>query len=136
MIQEKALVMNFDYTETQHMVAAAARDFAEQYIRPFIMEWDEAQIFPVDVFRKAGELGFMGVLVPEQYGGSGLGYHEYIAIVEEISKVDPSIWVVCGYSQFIVYKSYFRLWYRGTKTTLVAKVSNWTMDWCLGTYRT
>lgn len=55
------------------------------------MEWDEAQIFPVDVFRKAGELGFMGVLVPEQYGGSGLGYHEYIAIVEEISKVDPSI---------------------------------------------
>ncbi|EID75655.1 acyl-CoA dehydrogenase family protein [Imtechella halotolerans] len=83
--------MNFDYTETQHMVAAAARDFAEQYIRPFIMEWDEAQIFPVDVFRKAGELGFMGVLVPEQYGGSGLGYHEYIAIVEEISKVDPSI---------------------------------------------
>ena len=91
MIQEKALVMNFDYTETQHMVAAAARDFAEQYIRPFIMEWDEAQIFPVDVFRKAGELGFMGVLVPEQYGGSGLGYHEYIAIVEEISKVDPSI---------------------------------------------
>lgn len=49
------------------------------------------QIFPVDVFRKAGELDFMGVLVPEQYGGSGLGYHEYIAIVEEISKVDPSI---------------------------------------------
>lgn len=45
----------------------------------------------MDVFRKAGELGFMGVLVPEQYGGSGLGYHEYIAIVEEISKVDPSI---------------------------------------------
>ncbi|TRZ41501.1 acyl-CoA dehydrogenase family protein [Robertkochia solimangrovi] len=83
--------MNFDYTETQNMVAAAARDFAEQYIRPHVMEWDESQTFPVEVFKKAGELGFMGVLVPEQYGGSGLGYHEYIAIVEEISKVDPSI---------------------------------------------
>ena len=55
------------------------------------MEWDEAQTFPVDVFKKAGELGFMGVLVPEKYGGSGLGYHEYISIIVEISKVDPSI---------------------------------------------
>ncbi|MCF8716075.1 acyl-CoA dehydrogenase family protein [Joostella atrarenae] len=83
--------MNFDYTETQHLVANSAKEFAEQYIRPHIMEWDEDQIFPVDVFKKAGELGFMGVLVPEEYGGSGLGYHEYIAILDEISKVDPSI---------------------------------------------
>ncbi|MCM5661620.1 acyl-CoA dehydrogenase family protein [Galbibacter mesophilus] len=83
--------MNFDYTETQQMVATAAKDFAEQYIRPHVMEWDESQTFPVEVFKKAGELGFMGVLVPETYGGSGLGYHEYIAILDEISKVDPSI---------------------------------------------
>ncbi|MCL4152024.1 UNVERIFIED_CONTAM: hypothetical protein GTU68_061447 [Idotea baltica] len=55
------------------------------------MEWDEAQTFPVSLFKKAGEMGFMGVFVPEEYGGSGLGYHEYIAIIEEISKVDPSI---------------------------------------------
>ncbi|PQJ16811.1 acyl-CoA dehydrogenase family protein [Aureicoccus marinus] len=83
--------MQFDYTETQQMVAQSARDFAEQYIRPHIMEWDEKQHLPVDVLRKAGEMGFMGVLVPEELGGSGLGYHEYIAIIEEISKVDPSI---------------------------------------------
>ncbi|MCM4153894.1 acyl-CoA dehydrogenase [Arenibacter sp. N53] len=83
--------MSFDYSETQQMVAASAKEFAEQYIRPFIMEWDEAQIFPIEVFKKAGEMGFMGVLVPEELGGSGLGYHEYIAILEEISKVDPSI---------------------------------------------
>ncbi|MFJ1330313.1 acyl-CoA dehydrogenase family protein [Capnocytophaga canimorsus] len=83
--------MIFDYSETQNMVAESARDFAEKYIRPYIMQWDEAQEFPVDVFRKAGEMGFMGVLVPEMYGGSNLGYHEYIAIIEEISKVDPSI---------------------------------------------
>lgn len=86
-----AAQMNFDASETQQMVASAARDFAEQYIRPHIMEWDETQEFPVEVFKKAGELGFMGVLVPEAYGGSGLGYHEYIAIIDEISQVDPSI---------------------------------------------
>lgn len=86
-----ATQMNFDASETQLMVASAARDFAEQYIRPNVMKWDESQEFPVEVFKKAGELGFMGILVPEIYGGSGLGYHEYIAIVDEISQVDPSI---------------------------------------------
>lgn len=91
MISETMTSMQFDYTETQQMVAQSARDFAEQYIRPHVMEWDEKQHLPVDVLRKAGEMGFMGVLVPEELGGSGLGYHEYIAIIEEISKVDPSI---------------------------------------------
>ncbi|WP_314286289.1 acyl-CoA dehydrogenase family protein [Capnocytophaga sputigena] len=83
--------MNFNISETQKMVAEAAKDFAEKYIRPYVMQWDESQEFPVEVFRKAGELGFMGILVPEIYGGSALDYHDYIAIVEEISKVDPSI---------------------------------------------
>jgi alkylation response protein AidB-like acyl-CoA dehydrogenase len=83
--------MNFDYSETQKMIAQSIRDFAEIHIRPYIMEWDEAQIFPVPLFKKLGEMGFMGILVPEELGGSGLGYHEYITIVEEISKVDPSI---------------------------------------------
>ena len=84
-------MMNFDYTEEQQHIAESARDFAEKYIRPHVMEWDEASFFPIDLFKKAGEMGFMGVFVPEEYGGSGLGYHEYIAIIEEISKVDPSI---------------------------------------------
>ena len=83
--------MNFDYSETQVMIAQSIRDFAEKNIRPFIMEWDEAQTFPIPLFKKLGEMGFMGVLVPEELGGSGLGYHEYITIIEEISKVDPSI---------------------------------------------
>lgn len=83
--------MNFEYSETQKMIADSIRDFAEQNIRPNIMEWDEKQHFPVDLFKKLGEMGYMGVLVPEEYGGSGLGYHEYITVVEEISKVDPSI---------------------------------------------
>lgn len=83
--------MNFDYSETQTMIAQSIKDFAEKNIRPYIMEWDEAQIFPIPLFKKLGEMGFMGVLVPQELGGSGLGYHEYIAIIEEISKVDPSI---------------------------------------------
>ncbi len=91
MITETIDTLGFDYSETQRMVAASAKEFAEQHIRPFVMEWDETQEFPVQVFKKAGEMGFMGVLVPIAYGGSGLGYHEYVAIIEEISKVDPSI---------------------------------------------
>jgi alkylation response protein AidB-like acyl-CoA dehydrogenase len=83
--------MNFDYNETQLMIAQSIKDFAEKNIRPYIMEWDEAQIFPIPLFKQLGEMGFMGVLVPEEYGGSGLGYHEYITVIEEISKVDPSV---------------------------------------------
>ena len=91
MVTDTLSTMNFEYSETQKMVAEAAREFAQQYIQPYVMEWDEKQIFPIEVFKKAGELGFMGVLVPEELGGSGLGYHEYVAILEEISKVDPAI---------------------------------------------
>ena len=77
--------------ETRQMVADAARDFALQHLKPHVMEWDEAQHFPVEAMKQAGSLGFLGMLVPETYGGSGLGYHEYVAMVQEISKVDPSI---------------------------------------------
>lgn len=83
--------MTFDYAESNAMIAESVRDFAETHIRPYIMEWDEPQTFPVDLFKKLGQMGYMGVLVPEELGGSGLGYHEYITIIDEISKVDPSI---------------------------------------------
>lgn len=84
-------MMNFDYSETQSLIAQSIRDFAEKNIRPYIMEWDESQIFPIQLFKKLGEMGFMGALVPTELGGSGLTYHEYITVVEEISKVDPSV---------------------------------------------
>ncbi len=83
--------MNFEVSETQKMIAQSIRDFAKQHIAPYMMDWDENQTFPVELFRKLGEMGFMGVLIPEEYGGSGLNYHEYITIIEEISKVDSSI---------------------------------------------
>ncbi len=91
MITGTMSLTGFEYSETQRMVAASARDFAAQFIKPHVMEWDESQTFPVELFKKAGQMGFMGILVPESLGGSGLGYHEYIAIIEEISKVDPAI---------------------------------------------
>ena len=81
----------FDLGETHAMVKQSARDFAQQYIAPYVMDWDERQFFPKEVLHQAGEMGFMGILVPEIYGGAGLGYFEYTAIIEEISKIDPSI---------------------------------------------
>lgn len=85
------MTVQVEYTEDLQMIMESARDFAENYIRPHVMEWDEAQHFPIEVFRKMGEYGFMGILVPEIYGGAGLGYQEYITILEEISKVCGSI---------------------------------------------
>ncbi len=81
----------FDLGETHAMIKKSAHDFAQQYIAPHVMDWDERQFFPKEVLHQAGEMGFMGILVPEIYGGAGLGYFEYTAIIEEISKVDPSI---------------------------------------------
>lgn len=83
--------MEFGKQEITEQVAAVARDFAAQHIRPFVMEWDESQEFPVHVFREMGKLGLMGILVPEQYGGSGLSYVEYVAVIEEIAKVCGSV---------------------------------------------
>jgi alkylation response protein AidB-like acyl-CoA dehydrogenase len=83
--------MNFQKTEMQTQITEMIRDFANKHIRPEMMEWDESQTFPVEVFRKLGELGLMGVLVPTEYGGSGLSYFEYVTVVSEIAKVCGSI---------------------------------------------
>ena len=82
---------SFELGETHKLISASARDFAQQYIAPHVMDWDERQFFPKELLHQAGDMGFMGILVPENYGGAGLGYFEYTAIIEEISKVDPSI---------------------------------------------
>ncbi|MDB5014036.1 MAG: acyl-CoA dehydrogenase [Daejeonella sp.] len=83
--------INFHPTENQQMIKEMVSQFADQHISPNIMEWDEAQIFPIDTFKKLGELGLMGVLVPEEYGGSGFGYFEYVTVISEIAKVCGSI---------------------------------------------
>jgi alkylation response protein AidB-like acyl-CoA dehydrogenase len=77
--------------ENLKFIEQSAKDFAEQYIRPNIMKWDESQTFPVELFKQMGQLGFLGVLVPEKYNGAGMNYQEYISIIVEISKVCGSI---------------------------------------------
>jgi len=83
--------MNFQSSELTQQITNAAKDFAQQHIKPHVMEWDETQEFPVGVFKELGKLGMMGVLVPEEYGGAGMGYFEYKTVIEEISKVCGSI---------------------------------------------
>jgi len=83
--------MEFDFNEEQRLIQQAARDFAEKEIRPHIMKYDESQEFPMEIFKKMGEMGFLGVFIPEEYGGAGMGYVEYVTIIDEIARVDPSI---------------------------------------------
>ena len=83
--------MNFETSELTSQVAYTAKDFANQHIRPYVMQWDESQEFPADTFKEMGKLGLMGVLVPEEYGGSGLSYFEYVTIIQEIAKVCGSV---------------------------------------------
>ncbi|PZR40911.1 MAG: acyl-CoA dehydrogenase [Azospira oryzae] len=83
--------ISFEETENQKMIAQMVHDFGKKEIIPKIMEWDEAQEFPVPLFKKMGELGLMGVLVPTEYGGSGFSYSEYVTAISEIAKIDGSI---------------------------------------------
>ena len=90
-MMDTSTLVSMHETDSLRMVADSAKDFAEKYLKPYVMEWDETQHFPVEAMRKAGELGFLGVIIPSEYGGAGMTYHEYIAIIEQISIVDPSI---------------------------------------------
>ncbi len=85
------ITTGFEETENQKMIAQMVRDFGDREIRPKSMEWDESQEFPVQLFKKMGGLGLMGVLVPEEYGGAGFGYLEYVTAVSEVAKIDGSI---------------------------------------------
>lgn len=83
--------MDFGLNENQRLIAETIRDFGDKYIRPHMMEWDETQEFPVSVFKELGKLGLMGVLVPEEYGGAGLGYFEYVTAIKELGRIDGSV---------------------------------------------
>ena len=83
--------MNFKTNESTQMIQQMVADFAERHVRPHVMEWDEAQTFPKEPFHEMGKLGLLGVLVPEQYGGSGMGYIEYATAIQELARVCGSI---------------------------------------------
>ena len=86
--------MDFEYTPEQIQLRREVREFAAAEIAPHVMEWDEAQTFPLEVIRKLGKLGYMGSIFPEEYGGAGLGYVEYAIIIEELSRVDGSVGII------------------------------------------
>lgn len=90
-VMDDAIGISFQESENQQMIAQMVRDFGKREIRPFMMDWDESQEFPIAMFKKMGELGLMGVLVPTEYGGAGFGYPEYVTAIVEISKIDGSI---------------------------------------------
>jgi len=83
--------ISFNETENRTMVKNMVRDFAEKNIRKQVMEWDEAQHFPIELFKEMGQIGVMGVLVPEEYGGSGFGYQEYVDVIVEVAKICGSV---------------------------------------------
>jgi len=86
--------LDFDLTPEQQEIKRSVREFAEKEIRPHVMEWDEAQRFPHEILGKLGQLGLMGVPFPTQYGGAGLGYVEYVSVVEELARVDGSVAII------------------------------------------
>lgn len=86
--------MEFSFTDEQQHLRRAVREFAEAEIAPHVMEWDEASQFPSEIIPKLAEMGFLGVIFPEKYGGSGMGYLEYAIIIEELSRVDGSIGII------------------------------------------
>src|ERR1051325_1277954 len=92
-MQEESTAVAYDtaLSEEQLAVRSLARDFAEQEIRPVVMEFDESQEFPAEIFKKMADLGFLGITIPAEYDGAGLGFVEYALIVEEIARIDPSI---------------------------------------------
>src|SRR2546423_3231608 len=83
--------MDFALTEEQKQIKQMVREFAESEIKPHLMQWDEAQHFPTDVFRKAGELGMLGVTIPEEYGGGGVACHHFVERVREVGLVDQRL---------------------------------------------
>ena len=88
---EEQVGVSFEETENQKMIAQMVRDFGSVEIKPKMMEWDESQEFPIALFKKMGALGLMGVLVPQEYGGAGFGYPEYVTVISEVAKIDGSI---------------------------------------------
>ena len=116
--------MEFQPSEITQQVAQTVRDFAQQYIRPHIMEWDESQEFPLPLFKELGKLGMMGVLVPEKYGGAGLSYFEYKAVIEEIAKVCGSIGLSVAAHNSLCTGHILIVWQRRSKTKIFAQTSN------------
>ncbi|MEO5673633.1 MAG: acyl-CoA dehydrogenase family protein [Chitinophagales bacterium] len=125
--------ISFAPGDNMTMIRQSVRDFSEKNIRPYVMEWDEAQIFPIDLFHRMGGQGFMGILVPEEYGGSGLGYHEYITVISEISKVCGSIGLSVAAHNSLCTGHILQFGNEAQKSTYLPKLASaeWIGAWAL-----
>src|SRR3954469_12388711 len=125
--------MDFEYTPEQLALRKAVREFAESEIAPHVMEWDEAQTFPLEVVRKLGKLGYMGAIFPEELGGSGLGYIEYSIIIEELSRVDGSVGIIVAAHTSLCSNHIYKMGSQEQKQRYLPKLASgeWLGCWSL-----
>ncbi len=125
--------MDFDYTPEQIQLRKAVREFARAEIAPHVMEWDEAQIFPLDAIKKLGRLGYMGSIFPEDLGGGGLGYIEYSIIIEELSRVDGSVGIIVAAHNSLCTNHIFKCGTKEQRERYVPKLASaeWIGCWSL-----
>ena len=125
--------MDFEYTPEQIQLRKSVREFAEAEIAPHVMEWDEAQIFPAEVVRKLGQLGYMGAIFPEELGGAGLGYIEYSIIVEELSRVDGSVGIILAAHTSLCSNHIFKMGSDEQRRCFIPKLASgeWLGCWSL-----
>ena len=125
--------MDFEYTPEQIQLRKSVREFAEAEIAPHVMEWDEAQIFPADVVRKLGQLGYMGAIFPEDLGGAGLGYIEYSIIIEELSRVDGSVGIILAAHTSLCSNHIFKMGSDEQRRCFIPKLASgeWLGCWSL-----
>jgi alkylation response protein AidB-like acyl-CoA dehydrogenase len=125
--------MTFDYTEEQIQLRKSVREFAEAEIAPHVMEWDEAQTFPLEVVKKLGKLGYMGSVFPEELGGAGLGYIEYAIIIEELSRVDGSVGIIVAAHTSLCSNHIFKMGSDEQRARYIPKLASgeWIGCWSL-----
>jgi alkylation response protein AidB-like acyl-CoA dehydrogenase len=125
--------VDFEYTPEQIQLRKSVREFAEAEIAPHVMEWDEAQIFPAEVVRKLGQLGYMGAIFPEELGGAGLGYIEYSIIIEELSRVDGSVGIILAAHTSLCSNHIFKMGSDEQRRCFIPKLASgeWLGCWSL-----
>lgn len=127
--------MEFELNEEQKQIKASVREFAESEIAPHVMEWDEAQHFPIELQPGMAELGLLGVLFPEEYGGAGMGYVEYATIIEELSRVDGSVGISVAAHTSLCSNHIFKYGSEQQKREVFDAASIGKTSWCVGAYR-
>ncbi len=129
---------NFEPTEEQKHIEQAVEDFSKQHILPYYMEWDEKQIFPRELFKKLGEMGFMGVVIPEKYGGSGFSYQEYVSVVDVLSRFDPSIGLSVAAHNSLCTNHIYEFGNEEQRLKWLPKLASgeWLGAWCLTEHNT